>query len=959
MESRLVLSHAPDEVITGINIADTELVSRSWNLFAILLSIGHPVPPIELASRCTYIEVSPEFIEFVCSIHNSPLSLTDDGLVTVSAAVCLGLQRFLLNSGRVFKISIPRGIKTRDCERKRAWEDLELTCSRKRRRSWPNISEKADQVDLSMTARISNVFEKALVHVDDHTIMSPIISNDNRPVEGTINMSSLINFDATPLTYESNNDEHEDEKEAVTVLSIKELAIQNNFLNGYICFPSPKKTPARKHKDSLQLQSSSHPTSRPVTRLFTKRNNKASCQEDSNKKVTSLVKAWIHNSPERKKVVVEREHECTKDSANIEILSNNTVHESVIPEVKSENRTTLRCDDMASCSDNEEKEVCQEVKEQNIVCSPTDIGKLCNNEAQRNDVKEEDKSFCEREQLVCSQEVEDSLPDNKQLTVVQKDADLTVPTVSITENNGNDVGAPTEQKNFRKDKKSVLVKQKLKPTSDQKIQAARKQENIKENKEKASTISVKSNSEPREVPMFDSFIVEEEEGSGGYGTVYKARSKKDGTTFAVKNPHENANRNHVYNELKMLERFGGKNFVIKYEGSFKSGNSHCLVLEHVAHDRPEVLKKEIDVFQLRWYGYCLFRALASLHKQGVVHRDVKPGNFLFSLKASKGYLIDFNLATDLHQKLGSTEKSKSHNDTSFGLPPTKSRKTTSSKLLEPMTQKDLKKKTNHSVMKSQGADGSGITSAERLREPLPSTGRVIRKELLNLAHEAIRGPDHEPITSKRKRIAAPPTKSDTKKFLYLTPMPFQSTGIAVSGSGLLKNKQRKEGPCVGTKGFRAPEVLFRSMYQGPKVDVWSAGVTLLYLIIGKAPFVGDPDQNIKEIAKLRGSEDLWEVAKLHDRESSFPPELYQLKSLPPTDLRQWCKQNTRRPDFLEAIPRSLIDLVDKCLMVNPRTRISAEEALRHEFFMPCFKDIEKQRLLRQKPAQPVTFEGLS
>lgn len=29
-------------------------------------------------------------------------------------------------------------------------------------------------------------------------------------------------------------------------------------------------------------------------------------------------------------------------------------------------------------------------------------------------------------------------------------------------------------------------------------------------------------------------------------------------------------------------------------------------------------------------------------------------------------------------------------------------------------------------------------------------------------------------------------------------------------------------------------------------------------------------RNIKDIAKLRGSEDLWEVAKLHDRESAFP-----------------------------------------------------------------------------------------
>ncbi|KAF4365420.1 hypothetical protein F8388_012785 [Cannabis sativa] len=59
---------------------------------------------------------------------------------------------------------------------------------------------------------------------------------------------------------------------------------------------------------------------------------------------------------------------------------------------------------------------------------------------------------------------------------------------------------------------------------------------------------------------------------------------------------------------------------------------------------PLVLKSEISVCQLQRYGYCMFRALSSIHKQGVIHRDVKPGNFLFSRKASKGYLIDFNLA---------------------------------------------------------------------------------------------------------------------------------------------------------------------------------------------------------------------------------------------------------------------------------------------------------------------------
>lgn len=38
-------------------------------------------------------------------------------------------------------------------------------------------------------------------------------------------------------------------------------------------------------------------------------------------------------------------------------------------------------------------------------------------------------------------------------------------------------------------------------------------------------------------------------------------------------------------------------------------------------------------------------------------------------------------------------------------------------------------------------------------------------------------------------------------------------------------------------------------------------------------------RNIKDIAKLRGSEDLWEVAKLHNRESSFPvvPIIYKIE----------------------------------------------------------------------------------
>lgn len=150
-------------------------------------------------------------------------------------------------------------------------------------------------------------------------------------------------------------------------------------------------------------------------------------------------------------------------------------------------------------------------------------------------------------------------------------------------------------------------------------------------------------------------------------------------------------------------------------------------------------------------------------------------------------------------------------------PPTKSRRFPGPKSLDPGNQeatkslkstlepKNLKKKPmdctrahnnlgGWNIMKSQGADGSGITSAkdvtstrtpsaERLREPLPCQGR---KELINLLQEAMQSPNHEASSvpaSMRKRVAAPPGKVDGRP-IYLTPMPLASSRIPVS----IKNK---------------------------------------------------------------------------------------------------------------------------------------------------------------------------
>lgn len=98
-------------------------LQKAWHISAVLLSLRRPVRPIELALKCTLFHTTPELIEFLCSIPNSPLYLTPSYFVTLSSIGYLAIANFLANSNVTLDF-VPRfqfelGLKTYFRKRKR------------------------------------------------------------------------------------------------------------------------------------------------------------------------------------------------------------------------------------------------------------------------------------------------------------------------------------------------------------------------------------------------------------------------------------------------------------------------------------------------------------------------------------------------------------------------------------------------------------------------------------------------------------------------------------------------------------------------------------------------------------------------------------------------------------------------------------------------------------------------
>ncbi|KAI8340202.1 kinase-like domain-containing protein [Chlamydoabsidia padenii] len=152
-------------------------------------------------------------------------------------------------------------------------------------------------------------------------------------------------------------------------------------------------------------------------------------------------------------------------------------------------------------------------------------------------------------------------------------------------------------------------------------------------------------------------------GCGTFSSVYKAKDlrydKYDNSSWekalansndqdqkyvALKRIHATSSPKRMAHEIKIMKDLKGASCVSQLITAFREHENVFLVMPYFKHDDFKDCLRHMDLLDIKYYLKSLITALKHLHSQGVLHRDIKPNNFLYNMKTRSGMLIDFGLA---------------------------------------------------------------------------------------------------------------------------------------------------------------------------------------------------------------------------------------------------------------------------------------------------------------------------
>lgn len=137
------------------------------------------------------------------------------------------------------------------------------------------------------------------------------------------------------------------------------------------------------------------------------------------------------------------------------------------------------------------------------------------------------------------------------------------------------------------------------------------------------------------------FLFFDQISKGGSSLIFKGYDRKDKEPVIIKELKTNIVKK-VFREINILHCLSEFSNIIKLISYFKKDGKYYLVFPYYEHENTRRIFLHFKESQMNKFMINFLECLNNIHNCRVIHRDIKPGNIIFS--QDQFYIIDFGIS---------------------------------------------------------------------------------------------------------------------------------------------------------------------------------------------------------------------------------------------------------------------------------------------------------------------------